>query len=356
MGKEQGAEQTWALGTVEGSPKSIELVSLAGERSVIASSGLKDQGVPMVRGIRRVPYEGDLSLWREGSAQTYLEGLGLHIKGCQDHRHQVFVLHRGKGKMIHVPALTLIRAFYDPIPVLLPALFHPVGMDRLSFVNYAQTPIEVVADELDTVYKSQLQGRYATAAKKALSWLQLSQSARSMTQSVWLNAYKGHLRFSLPAGRVRILFYGRGKGDDFFATKAVLLSMCVPAEDSLTGHEETFVMRDMPEATVKRSISCHGIQVPRHRDGTVSLTSAEREMVQPVLRGRPRGPARELRWDELDLVLKKLATGQSWSEVTAGSKTVVAGGAASAFRYWQTDGRLGEILGMLRKARALEGA
>ena len=347
-------EQTWALGTVVGSPRSIELVNFSGDRSVVSIDALRDMGVPNVAGLCRLPYEGDFSRWGEGSAEAYLEGLGLRINGPADHRHQVLVVPRENGDRIHVPALVLMRAFYKPAPIMFPALFHPVGMDLLSFVDSTKTPAEVVADGLE--FRG---GRHVKSqrdvAKKMLSWLQLSQSARVMTQSAWHNACDGHLAFSRPRGRTRIIFHGVDQGDGFFATRATLISVSVPAEDSVTGTSEQFFLHGMidPDASCRTSIK--GVKVPLHRDGTSGLTLIERESIEVVFRGRTHRSDRTLRWDVLDVVLEKLSTGRSWKSSTTGLKTVSQSDAVRAFQRWYADGRLGKILKILEEVRAQEG-
>jgi len=188
-----------------------------------------------------------------------------------------------------------------------------------------------------------------------LSWLQLSQSARVMTQSAWHNACDGHLAFSRPRGRTRIIFHGVDQGDGFFATRATLISVSVPAEDSVTGTSEQFFLHGMidPDASCRTSIK--GVKVPLHRDGTSGLTLIERESIEVVFRGRTHRSDRTLRWDVLDVVLEKLSTGRSWKSSTTGLKTVSQSDAVRAFQRWYADGRLGKILKILEEVRAQEG-
>lgn len=351
-------EQTWALGTVADSPKSIELVNLAGERSIVPFGEVRDLGVPDITRfcrLPRLPYEGEFSQWEEGEAEAYLEGLCLRIKGPVEHRHQVLVAPRENGKRIHVPALVLMRAFYKPAPIMFPALFHPVGMDLLSFVDGAKTPAEVVADGLGFRGCRQVKSQ-RDVAKKMLAWLQLSQSARVMTQSVWHNACDGYLGFSRPRGSIRISFHGVDQGHDFFATKAMLISVSVPAEDSLTGRGEQFFLHGMADPDVQSLASIKGVRVPLHRDGTARLAPIERELVEVVLRGGTHRSDRVLRWDVLDVVLEKLSTGGSWRSSTVGLKAISQSDASTAFQRWQSDGRLGKILKILEEVRAQEGA
>lgn len=347
-------EQTWALGTVVGSPRSIELVNFSGDRRVVSIDALRDMGVPNVAGLCRLPYEGDFSQWGEGAAEAYLEGLGLRINGPADHRHQVLVVPRENGKRIHVPALALMRAFYKPAPIMFPALFHPVGMDLLSFVDGTKTPTEVVADGLEFRGGPRIKSQ-RDVAKKMLSWLQLSWSARVMTQSAWHNACEGHLGFLRPCGRTRIIFHGVDQGDDFFATRAVLISVSVTAEDSLTGRGEQFFLHGMVDPDPSCRTSIKGVKVPLHRDGTARLVPVERELVEVVLRGRTHRSDRALRWDVLDVVLEKLSTGRSWKSSTTDLKTVSQSDAVRAFQHWYADGRLRKILKILEEARAQEG-
>ncbi|MGB7399036.1 hypothetical protein [Castellaniella sp.] len=343
-------EQTWALGTVVGSPRSIEFVNFSGELSVVSIDALRDVGVPNVTRLCRLPYEGEFSQWEEGAAENYLEGLCLRIGGPVDHRHQVLVVPRENGKLIHVPALVLIRAFYKPAPIMFPALFHPVGMDLLSFVDRTSTPAEVVADGLDRRYSIEQR----ETAKKVLPWLQLSRSAETMTQSVWRNACEGYLGFSRPLGRTRIVFHGLDQGNDFFATKAMLLSVSVLAEDSVTGRSEQFFLHGSVDPDASCRASVQGVRVPLHRDGTSGLTLIERELVEAVLRGRTRRSDRALRWDVLNVVLEKLSTGRSWKSSTTSFNAVSQNDAVAAFRRWYADGRLGEILQVLEGVRGRE--
>lgn len=67
------------------------------------------------------------------------------------------------------------------------AAFCPVGIDFLSFANYAATPPNVVIDHLACA-KHVSDTRNGVSQARAIKWLQLSKSDRKTAQNAYQNA------------------------------------------------------------------------------------------------------------------------------------------------------------------------
>lgn len=342
-------DSTWALGVSSASPRSIEIITVGDQRSTIDLEAAITAGIPSAQKSKRLLYEGDFSSWKAGCVSTYLAGFGVALPAGIENCHEVLTLVSDKGVTVHVPALVLMRAFFKPSRLVLPAVFSPAGIDLLSFVNYAATPPVVVIDDIACAKHVSKTVQGANQAR-AIEWLQLSKSARKMVHSTYRNAITGWLRLSLPQGRVRIAFHGRLDGEHLYATKATLISIIVPEDDSITGAREEIIFHAMVDADRKPTSSIRDITVPLKPDGGTTVTQAEWDAIEPLLKRKKPGPTLHSQRALLDVILHKLVSGLSWKKVPRGDFAVTD--LTSAFRRWTTSGRLEKVLGYLEVARA----
>lgn len=240
------------MGTVIGSAREIEIVKVGGEAYKTSANDLVDDGVPDAFLKKRITWEGDLAAWEGTFCPYYLQRLGISLGPSAKNRQQILRVDVDSNYIIHAPALVLMRAFFQPAPVLLSFMFRPTGLEQLSFVNYGEAPLTVAADGLCSIRPRPTEAQCRNISK-TLSWLQLSKSARSMAWSVFRRACVGEIAFDRPEGRALLLLEGvwrrsfAGPGRQFIATRAKLHWVAVSAADSLTGEALTFDWRRGPK-------------------------------------------------------------------------------------------------------------
>lgn len=341
----------WALGFTErNGHQEIELVSSNDERSEIGLAELTKVGVPTAPWGKRIEYEGDFSTWVLGQATNYLDSFGLAVPEEKVNNHAVFTIAAPKGVTIHVPALVLMRAFFRPVQRLLPIMFSPANIDQVSFVNYASTPPNVVID--DAACSKQIATTvYGANQGKSIQWLQTSMAARRAAQSVHHHARAGNLKLDLPKGKTRIIFHGVLRHGQLYATKANLVSVIVPEEDTITGHEEEFIFHAMADAARQPTASVKVIRVPLHDDRQSSVNDDEWMVIEPILIAEGRVSATQhSRRELLDVILLKLTSRKSWKTVPRGNFSV--SDLTSTFRRWTASNRLEKVLAQLEVLRA----
>lgn len=348
MGKEQGKGNTWALGTVEGSPREIDILGSSGERRIVPLEQAVRLGIPEPQKTQRHVFEGDFASWKLGEVETYLAGVGVDLPAGVVSTHDVFTFAINEKLTAHVPALALMRAFFKPHSHVLPAVFHPVSLDLISFVNLCESPPTVV---LDGLAFSLAMGRFRTensvSRERAIQWCQLSVSARAMSWSVFRNALEGRLAMTLPEGQVRLVLHGVRKGNDLFVTQAALSYVVVSAEDSLTGQREEYVFHAGADHSRQHYASVEGLFIPARADGQYQVSDAEWALIEPEMQREQRTqyPYRKV----LDLIVLKIESGTPWASLSDDPKLVNA--VKAAFRKWSADGRLGIALEVLTAER-----
>jgi len=351
MGKEQGKEQSWALGTVEGSPREIEILGSSGERRIVPLEQAVKLGIPKPEKTQRHVFEGNFASWRLEEAEAYLAGvgLGLEIPPDAESRHDVFTFAINEKLTAHVPALALMRALFKPHSHVLPAVFHPLSLNLISFVNLCESPPAVVVDKRGSFLKmDSFRAQSSVSRERAIQWCQLSVSARAMSWSVFRNALVGRLGMTLPQGQVRLVLHGVRKEGELFVTQVALIQVDVSAEDSLTGRQEQYIFHAAANQGRQRYASVKGLSVSARPDGEYRVSDAEWERLEPKMyreHRNPRYPHRVV----LDSIVQKMHIGTSWQNLSDDPKLVNA--VKAAFRKWSADGRLGIALEVLTAER-----
>ncbi|MFV9475175.1 transposase [Advenella sp. RU8] len=340
---------TWALGTSADDPHTIEIIDEQKQLSYVGLDALVKEGVPAAKKMTRLVFEGELSSLMLCAAHYYQDGMGIKLPEGANNRHEVFTFNTENGLTGYVPVLVLMRAFFKPHKFVLPAVFTPVGVDLLSFVNYAESPPTVVVDD-NNLRQHGKHWHCGPNKTKLLYWLQISKSANGMAQSVYKNALRNKLGLLLPKGQVRIIFHGQKAGDKFYVSKATLISVSISAEDSIACKNEEIIFHAMADPAQKATASIRNITIPLHLDGQSAVSDDEWAVVEPLLKreknGRLRLPQREL----LNVVLNKLASDVSWKKVARGDFSITD--LTAAFRRWTTTGRFELVLDCLRGMRS----
>jgi hypothetical protein len=264
-------------------------------------------------------------------------------------KHDVFTFAVHEKLNAPVPVLVLMRALFKPHSHVLPAVFHPVSLDLISFVNLCESPPTVVLDGIALSPKmGSLHTLNSVSRERAIQWCQLSISARAMSWSVFRNALEGRLAMTLPEGQVRLVLHGVRKGDDLFVTQAALSYVVVSAEDSLTGQREEYVFHAGADHSRQRCASVEGLFIPARADGQYQVSDVEWALIEPEMqRGQwaQRYPYRKV----MDLIVLKIESGTPWASLSDDPKLVNA--VKAAFRQWSRDGRLGIALEVLTAER-----
>lgn len=341
---------SWCTGFEIGSLGRVAL--LQDEAGAVVPATLEQlvkEGVPRQGHQARFAYEGDFSTWEVANSAEYIHGLGLPNSTAETpHRHQVFSAPGPKGLKLYVPTLALLRALLKPTRPVFAATFGPTSIDLLSFVDYSVVPPRVVIDNRKLAALTKQLHRTASDDRPVV-WMQTSRSARSMAQSLHVNARAGWLRMSLPKGRVRLNIQATVIGSKAYVSVANVSMVVVPAEDSITGTAETFAFRANALANRKTVGSEFRRAVPLRSCGNATLTDAEWNDVEPVLLRRASTQTKHSHRDRLDRILTHLASGEQWTALQ--TKKLSAQTLAAALRRWSTDGRLGTIVDKLIELR-----
>lgn len=295
---------------------------------------------------RRV-FTGTFSGWERAAADKYLQAFSFEAPQHMVQEHPVYCHQLDDETTLHVPAILFIRALYKPHYLLLPAIYSPVNIDALGFVDYSRTPPAPVVDVDGAICR---RNHYSEAQHEPLRWALSSRSARASSQSVYSNSLNGCVDLALPQGQFKLVIHGRRVGAELFATKVTVISVSVEAADSVTGNEQVFLFHRMAgsERTVP-SLSALP-PVPTRPNGLVTLTDAEWSDVEGVLNIQPRRQQKHSQRELLDVMLHKLSGGSSWKSIARSSgfqETILT----TTFRRWQLDGRLAKVLDRLELAR-----
>src|SRR5690606_13135560 len=134
----------WAVSMAPGCRDAV-VIGKNGQQCLVGVNELSKAGLPSPPSTGRVSFEGEFASWRPVKPDAYLAAFGLNLDSDMRNRHSVWECQAGSLKA-YIPALVLMRAFFKPLRIVLPAVFRPASIDTLSFVNYAATPPHVVID------------------------------------------------------------------------------------------------------------------------------------------------------------------------------------------------------------------
>lgn len=317
---------SWVI-SVDPIDQTATIINKQGDSTEVGLKDLTRLGVPSTTSRQRFIFEDELSSLRITTPNTYLAAFGFNLTKNTSNKHTVFSC-LVNDVTIHIPALVLMRAFFRPVNTVFSIVFKPAGIDELSFIGYNKLTPQVVIDH------KRLSAHIATVQHGisqgvALSWLQLSKSAKKTSHSVYTSALNGQLSLSLPSGQVKMILHGKRLEQDLFVTKASLIFINVDASDNLSGATEEFLFHAMADASRTPAASIRGIAVPQHRDGTVLITDNE--------------------WNEIGQLLFTRKQQGFWKKMP--KDNFLVSDLTSAFGRWKTSGRLDRVLTYLEGSR-----
>lgn len=185
----------WVLGLCPTDGELTHVKGLCdGEVCTMPLTALLESGLPEVAIRRRLLVEGEFANLLTTSASFYWDAMSIAVPKSASNQHDVFCYRVGGVHML-IPALVLMRAFFKPVPLLLPKMFTPANVDQVSFVDYGSDPVGCVIYDAEfcSVMRKRADG---TSKDVAIRWLQLSESARRTAQSVHRLGRAGRLSVS----------------------------------------------------------------------------------------------------------------------------------------------------------------
>lgn len=258
---------------------------------------LAEIGVPH-HGTKRRSLETSLRAWSHTDAAKHLAATGL--AQAHRHRHAVYA-YKAYRETVVVPALVFMRAFFRPAPSVLPAMFHPQGLERLVQPCTGDASGRVAWHNLPPHDRHELERESLLAP---LSWMYSFPSARAMCGSVHEFALAGAIDLTLPKADVRMVCRGRKMGDVFLVGSISILEL-VAKEDPLP-----FAANHTGRLALHGNVREGAAGSPQPSCLAAPLSDAEWEHIAPILAGRARRvhDSRTL----LAIALHRLATGTPW--------------------------------------------
>lgn len=329
----------------------IMVADQAGNVEGLELASMRTRGLPRAAKRSRQVYIGNPSTWERAPADEYLAAFGMALPPILQKGHQVFHFQDEQERHIYIPALALMRAFFQPFQQVFPIAFTPGNVDLLSYIDFSGTAPEVVVD--DHKLRKQINDpRCSERPYEVLRWLQLSRSARRCSQSVHSNALEGRIDLYLPEGSARLVLHGLRTAHGLFVEQVTLLSIATAANDSVTGQAEHFFFHASADFARTTQTSAPEIVVPKHADGRIPVTDSEWVAIGPLLESRDR--RRPYKHDPravFDAILHKLVLRQAWLTTLSGESTLTVHVLKSCFRRWSIRGAFDLALSHLRVCR-----
>ncbi|MFN9476527.1 transposase [Acidovorax sp.] len=307
-----------------------------GEILSIPIAELGSRGLPKAEGDYTI-CTFDFRALMTSSFNEYLNAFGA--KQTSVAKHSTWeVMHHDVRYVI--PALALIRAFSIPHKFLLPQLFKPQSIDDICTYSDASGEAGV---QLSTRIGRQ-NHRYFKNSIEILSWFYCFPSARRAWGGIFQSAKKGDIHFELPHATATFEVKGLNIGGTLFVTKLVFNELCC--------HESPFEFASTHRRRLARLKGNYGHSNNSPNPNYQKLTQAEWDRISGALESivwtrRPGHHDRAI----ADAVLVRLTSKVSWKKA-AEMNNVSISRAISAFRRWQTDGRLNRITDLLGELRA----
>ena len=325
------------------------LIDSKNQSKDIPLSDLVKVGVPSLVTSHQLTFEGHISNWQLSSADQYLQSFGFSISSGLENRHQVVTFEDHAGLKIHVPALVLMRAFYKPHMYLFDRIFEPGNIDLISFVDYTQMTPTVVIDNMSFHYRV-LDKTHGLSQDRFIQWLQLSKSARQMTNGIYSSFKRGELSLLAPCGFFNIKLRGLLDNDNLYVTWANLLFVTISAQDSLTGKDIDIAFHQSLDPQYQPWASVTNFEYSFLKSTQYHpLTDDEWLMVSHLVAPRRNRIFKYVVRELLDAIIFKLMTDTPWRQihVTSFKHTNLC----ESFRRWTKSGQLAQVLQKLDESR-----
>lgn len=270
-----------------------------------------------------------------------------------DAQHQLWSL-RLNGQRFLIPALAIMRGLIGNHPQALERLFLPQSLDDICDLSSLSASFQVKCSKLVAPRFS----RNSFEIGRRLTWFSGFPSARTTWASAYLNAREGRLSLTLPRATLLVRLDGHGpKGNmtNFYVTAMYVRSLRAdeapfdfatncPREFEILGKR---VANKVMLNTFAGSDFSSGLNVLRP-DSQRCLSDAEWAAIRSHLSWLPQEFWIER--DAFDAALRRMFSGATWKvlETDAG---VEHGTFKKQYMRWKKDGRLEQLLDILRRMR-----
>ncbi len=291
-----------------------------GETRGVALVDLARMGVPAFGRMKR-SLTASLRDWTRADAAEYLMAAGFARPARNIHCVYTYQTRR---EALVVPALAFMRAFFRPPRIVLPAMFHPQGLDRL--VVPSSTDLNGAVD-WHVGLRSDGTKLTRASMRNPLSWMHSFPTARAMCDSVHGAARSGAIDLELPRATAKLVCRGQKHGRLFLVSELSIVHLV--ATESPFPYAANHPGRVAFHAGARE----HPATTPSFASTTTrALSTREWEEVAPVLAARsPRHvhSDREL----FAVALTRYATGVRWREVPCSPKVLAS--AQMAYSRWR---------------------
>lgn len=319
-----------------------------GERTAMEVSEFHKQGIPTAEDTV-IRARVSSAHFKTADSSQLLAQVGLSLPKEHQNLHtlwQIFV----DGCRLIVPALAMMRGFFEPTRYMLQELFKPQAVDRVSWSSCDASPTVRIHAPWYRLAKSQ---RLRDPAP-LLEWIHQCPSARAMADSVHQSALSGRVHLELPLCDMDLRFRGKSFPTGVLVTSVEVMGIRSYEVDQRGESAPRLCSlgksRIRPTAHAPHK-ELHEYFVVKHRDGTVFISDEEWPEVLNILQNFR--DVRGGKFDKrllLDGILSKLHTKNPWrkSSYLVGSWN----NAAQTFRDMERKGSLLPVLKYLRECRS----
>jgi transposase len=317
---------------------------------VVSFDDVHKRGLPNVSTNFHTRVHVDFSEFTATDASKELALLGLQLPRDFANRHESFEVFI-QGRRLVVPCLALMREIFAPSRFLLAEMVKPQALDRVSRTTLDGTLV------MDAPWAVHARGLRLRDCSKALRWMHDCASARTMANSVHINALYGLVALALPKGKADMTLNGVDFGHSVLVLDVRLKSIR-PSDSPQIGMNalhECIQFRGRPPQSGEANsfLSAKHCHVHRHTNGSIEVSDEEWTKVQQLfseagmLRDRKGTLDRRML---LDGVLLKINTRVAWRNATYSTGNWQ--NASAAFREWNRSGVFDQILACLHNTRA----
>lgn len=337
----------WATGIkfVDGRLQA-EIHLSVGRTQLVDVADLAIRGLPTHCAAKRRRLVTDFASWDTCSIREYTSAFGGTANaGC----HQVFRV-ADKEHQYLIPVLALMRGLFRPNREVLPAMFLPQGLERIS------TPIVTNGTCQATPITRWKPGtRLVPSLLAPIAWLHSFPSANRMCASIGAHALDGQIGMQLPKGAARMVVRGLVVQATTYVTQVKMIALDTDEQpyEYAKSNSRRIVFHESAISAV-----LHGSRHPTRDDavplnscGTTTLSDSEWAAIQPILRS-----SHVNGWEQvhdlrllLNGVLHKLATGHTWKSVPYTAGTWV--NASNLLQNMKKSGKWVDVLKTLRTFR-----
>jgi hypothetical protein len=337
----------WALGiAVENGRLVVERFGRGGDFDIGDIAELGGSGVPTCSELVKHKGTLDFGSLKANKADEYLRALGFPLLKQSTNRHMVFA-GEFDGVQVVIPALVMMRALFRPTKFLLPLMFRPQVMDRVRFLDFTRTPIEVV---VDATWSGAC--RTGDEVRQCISWMTFFPSAIRLASSVHEFAMRGEIGMTMPNGSARATMAGLKIGGVLFVTEMRVVTVHADEEPILaaSGCTRDFVLIDVCRDGPSKGSLSEISKIPIGQDGDLDVSDLEWTAIEPTLLAGQRRLGETINQRHLfDAILQKINFGTSWRALVPKSSS--GNNARFAERSWSSRATLLPSLEILRNLR-----